>query len=113
MFESIQNEAQIQAYISLLLTSVSQLVSEFYENTMDFQETLNYVYVLNTINSEAAKIIKNNSKDIKCCLNMNEVLRPLENQFKEYNKLRHIIRSIILQNDLYISRNKKAPEIAS
>ncbi len=40
MSESIQNEAQIQAYISLLLTSVSQLVSEFYENTMDFQETL-------------------------------------------------------------------------
>lgn len=94
------------SYLIVLFTSVNRLVTEFYDNTLCFDETLNYTYVINTITAEAGKIMKNHARSLECCSSMNESLRQLEPKFIHLPHFRQIIRGIIIQNELYMSRNK-------
>lgn len=113
MYDPEQNTNHIEVYLITIFASVSRLVAAFYENTLDFNETLHYVYVINTINTEVAKILKNNAKASEYCHCMNIDLRRLEGGFNEPAQFRQIIRSIILHNDLFINKIKKSPEIES
>lgn len=105
MFEN--ENPHTREYLTSLFGSVNRLTGLFYDNTLGFHESLKYIYVINTICSDVSKILKNNENALEHCLNMSYNLKALEREFEDLPQFKHMIRSILIHNDLYINRLQK------
>lgn len=92
----------VESHLLSIFGFANRLANEFYANTFNFEETLNYVFLINSINTEAYKILKNPDQAAVFCGEMNKNLLISEAEFSAHPALKQMIRSLYFQNTFFI-----------